>query len=92
MTKKQILKDLPYKTIPACEKAYKKLCQNIFDFSGIDQQELKRIKACIAVIFFSMHGDSETQIKNTLKTPERIAAFYAYKNRDYDKMCDFLNN
>jgi hypothetical protein len=35
MTKTECKKILPYKTITACEKAYKKLTQNIFDFELI---------------------------------------------------------
>ena len=92
LTKKQILKDLPYKTIPECEKAYKKLFENIFEFAGIDTEELEKIKACVAQIFFSMRLNSENQIKRTLKTSARIASFYAYKSGDYEKMYDFLAN
>ena len=92
LTKKQILKDLPYKTIPECEKAYKKLFENIFEFAGIDTEELEKIKACVAMIFFSMRNDSENQISRTLKTPARISSFYSYKARDYGKIYDFLTN
>ncbi len=89
-TKKQILKDLPYKTIPACEKAYKKLFENIFEFEGIDAEELEKIKACVSMIFFSMRLDSENQMKSALKNPSRISSFYAYKNGDRENMYNFL--
>ena len=87
LTKKQILKDLPYKTIPACEVAYKNLFKNVFEF-----EELEKIKACITMIFFSMRHDSENQISRTLKTPARISSFYSYKAGNYEKMYDFLTN
>lgn len=92
LTKKQILKDLPYKTIPECEKAYKKLFENIFEFEGIDVEELEKIRACVAMIFFSMRHDSENQISRTLKTPARISSFYSYKAGNYEKMYSFLTN
>lgn len=92
LTKKQILKDLPYKTIPACEVAYKNLFKNVFEFEGIDAEELEKIKACITMIFFSMRHDSINQISRTLKTPARISSFYSYKAGNYEKMYDFLTN
>lgn len=92
LTKKQILKDLPCKTIPECEKAYNNLFKNVFEFEGIDAEELEKIRACVTMIFFSMRHDSENQISRTLKTPARISSFYSYKAGDYGKMYYFLTN
>ena len=91
ISKKWYVKDLPYKTIPACEKAYKKLTQNIFDFEGLNAEELEKIKACVCLIFSSMRNDSESQIEKQLKKPDRIRAFYLYKeNCSNPAVCDFL--
>lgn len=91
MTKTECKKILPYKTIPACEKAYKKLTQNIFDFEGLNAEELEKIKACVCLIFSSMRNDSESQIEKQLKKPDRIRAFYLYKeNCSNPAVCDFL--
>lgn len=92
MTKTELMKDLPYKTIPACERAYKNLLKNVFEFEGIDVEELEKIRACVAMIFFSMRHDSENQISRTLKTPARISSFYSYKAGNYEKMYSFLTN
>ena len=92
MTKKWYTKDLPYKTIPACEKAYKNAIKNIFDFYGVDKAEIEKIKGCVFMIFYSIEHDSENSVTKLLKKPNRIEAFYLFKaDKQNEKIYDFLN-
>ena len=92
ISKKWYVKDLPYKTIPACEKAYKNALKNIFDFSGVDNAEIEKIKGCVFMIFCSIEHDSENSVKKLLKKPSRLEAFYLFKaDKQNEKIYDFLN-
>ena len=93
ISKKWYVKDLPYKTIPACEKAYKNAVKNIFDFSGVDNAEIEKIKGCVFMIFCSIEHDSENSVTKLLKKPNRIEAFYLFKaDKQNKKIYDFLNS
>ena len=92
ISKKWYVKDLPYKTIPACEKAYKNAIKNIFDFSGVDNAEIEKIKSCVFMIFCSIEHDSENSVAKLLKKPDRLEAFYLFKaDKQNEKIYDFLN-
>lgn len=93
MNKKWYTKDLPYKTIPACEKAYKNVIKNFFDFARVDSEEIKKIKCCVFMIFCSIEHDSENDVKKLLKKPNRLEAFYLFKeNKQNEKIYNFLND
>ena len=93
MTKKWYTKDLPYKTISACEKAYKNAIKNIFDFAGVDSEEIKKIKGYVFMIFCSIEHDSENTIAKLLKKPNRLEAFYLFKaDKQNEKIYNFLND
>lgn len=93
MNKKWYTKDLPYKTIPACEKAYKNAVENLFDFAGVDSEEIEKIRGCVFMIFCSIEHDSETAVVNLLKKPNRLEAFYLFiENKQSEKIYNFLSD
>lgn len=67
-------------------------CKKILPYKTITAaEELEKIKACVCLIFSSMRNDSESQIEKQLKKPDRIRAFYLYKeNCSNPAVCDFL--
>lgn len=91
MTKADVKRILPYNTIAKCEKAYHEEMKKVFDFEGINMQQIEIIEACIYNIYTSIRNDSQAQLEKFFAGKEnRRKSFEAFKNGDYGKIYELL--